>query len=214
MLRIFVRTVLMALDRAASERQKLSNRAWWLNVFTGIGAIAGFGGMVVLILTLRDARQSNIDAYRAWLAPTRVQLITKLVAGDKINLELDYANTGKSPATDVIENIRLFYPDKPQRYDGNDFKALVEREEVCKGLKPRPDGGVAYPVSQPYNLVVFSDDPLPQEVVNGTKVLVVEACIAYRTMSQEAKTAICYFYPNDPSTDLRLKICFAGNHAN
>src|SRR5271168_345176 len=76
-----------------------------LNRVTGIASVIGVGTLVVLISTLRDAKQATIFSNRAFILPTHPELV--FARADPANgpiwkFRIPLQNGGNTPARDVV----------------------------------------------------------------------------------------------------------------
>jgi hypothetical protein len=171
---------------------------------------------------IRDAQNTFEVGSRAWISPIAVGFVGIPERGKPIEIGLRYDNVGKTPAIDLHERFLLSAPTNTAMNDGSAM-VFVDKNNVCDGVEPQKDAEVAYPSSgganmmlslKPTDLLTGQPVPLYNEFMSGDHSLIVQYCIAYRTLTVIGKSAFCYFYKPGLTAGLDLNRCDKGNHAD
>jgi len=172
----------------------------------------------------KDALDATVNNFRrqqrAWIAPTNAYFTSEIAKGAPLSWEVQYRNTGKSPALDV-HPIYTIQQVPGSKFEDNTFNEFIEADEAsnsCKRLEPKPGSDVAYSDQpDPYKLI-FSNHLtgwVKDDVPTGGTAIVLQMCFAYKTMDEVHRTSFCYFYRAGVSpANKQMNICTAGNHAD
>lgn len=173
-----------------------------------------------LMATNKTLSLTLVAANRAWLAPRRVRVDGKLVEGSNLEYLIDYENVGKQPALDVgiFEDA-----DSPGTVDipseGASWYSVFEgvANNSCNGKVPRKGDLVIYPGpgDRPYS--VRTKYPVPKDVFERKKVLMLKGCMIYKTFDELRQSAFCFILApiaGLPPEEWKFVRCPTGNFAN
>jgi hypothetical protein len=171
-----------------------------------------------------DANQSSdtakraLDASsRAWIAPANAYFTSEIAKNVPLSFEVQYRNTGRSPALDVHPIWKL-QKVSGSKFDDNTFNAFIESGDNCGSLTLVPGADVVYSdLPDPYKFIFDTHIPewVDDDILAGRAAIVLQMCFAYRTMGQVHHTSFCYFYRVGVSpANKQMNICTAGNHAD
>jgi hypothetical protein len=194
-------------------------------LITAIATVAVAFATVFLYYATRDlvedAKHAFEIANRAWVAPISIGLASTLEKGKPISIGLRYENVGKVPAIDLHEHYAIFSPPDTAMDDGSAM-AFVDKNDVCDGVEPWKDAQVLYPGAggttltlslKPIDPKTGKGVPLYDDFMSGNHSVIVQFCIAYKTLEATHKSAFCYFYRPNIATSTDLARCDKGNHA-
>jgi hypothetical protein len=87
---------------------------------------------------------------------------------------------------------------------------------ACRNPQESPGGQVVYPGAfSNYSLANKSEDLIvDQDLISGKKIVVVQGCFHYKTMSALKYSYFCYFYRKGRTKIQNLQICESGHDAN
>jgi hypothetical protein len=167
------------------------------------------------------AHDNMIASQRAWLGPLTATINS--VQKDK-GLEgvVQYQNTGKEPAVDVLPGVAGKTYSLDQWNNGTAIQDINSEANSCLAFTDLPRGlGVAYPnigfstyqihfdTSKGPNPTMVTDD-----MIAGQTVFKVQGCFAYRTVGGVHHSSFCYYYLANFTTLPNLNICSVGSTAD
>lgn len=178
-----------------------------LGYYTLAAAIFAFASAIGVIWSVRDAEQTTDIAYRSWVAPQIPLILANAQGyfsdGDQIKFQLNFENYGARPANNVHMSLVGSYIDTPPDLDATNTPSSVN--DICSAyplninigsIFPSPNGRsedttthTASDISSPNTPIVY--DSLLR---SGVKVLRVEGCISYKSLSDEGHTSFCYLF--------------------
>jgi hypothetical protein len=190
------------------DHQSAEERFWkrqirvavWLNVVTGIAAVAAGAGLIFVYLTLQDSRFATEEANRAWIAIRYFRPDNEISGNDGSWMELAFENIGKEPAQNVtFGRLKIDKFDGTVRLQGGPSDHIpVPNNTLC--IKPVAQGAPLWPLQtgtatldrqkihmDPGFIHDFTD------FVSGNKTAWIEGCISYVTFSKEHHSAFCFF---------------------
>jgi hypothetical protein len=202
--------------------------ASWLNGITLAAAIIAITTVVVLLLTLRDAREATIEANRAWVAPRSAYLRRVFALNDHPVFRVTYDNIGKQPAlnTETWWRVNIVDADLLVRSlkEPNLAESAFGRNPACDGRTSRKGGEIIWPSQKPEtysnSYVENPNDPIiTQEVMDRRAAVVVQGCFLYETFNEVHKSAYCFWFRQVPpsymlTTTSGAVICPIGNDAD
>jgi hypothetical protein len=202
--------------------------AWWLNGITLAAAIIAITTVVVLVFTLRDAREATVEANRAWVAPRSAYLRRAFVLNDHPVFRVTYDNIGKQPALNTETWWRVSIVDANllvrSLTEPNLAESAFGRNPACDGRTTRKGAEIIWPSQKPEtysnSYVEKPDDPIiTQEVMDGRGAVVVQGCFLYETLHEIHKSAYCFWFRQVPppymlTTATGAIICPTGNDAD
>jgi hypothetical protein len=164
--------------------------------------------------TLKDTLESS---GRAWIAPRALVFIEQPTIGKPFHLKMNYENTGKEPARDILFNHKVEIGKLIDMPDGG--KALyVAPNQTCDGLNPFTGGSTAYPsTNKDYEISFYGDGNkvFTAEVENFPSRAIVNACFAYSSFGKKRHSAICFLLQRSDSMPVTWiwSFCPSGNRA-
>ena len=207
-------TKLLAMGKPAWEMlEKSANRIIALGTLV-LATIGYFG--------LQDAHETFETGSRAWIAPIAVGLNSKPEKGKPVSFGVLYDNVGKIPATDINEYYQLHVINNSS-FQTDNLADTLNKTDFCKGIEPKQGADILYPNAgktqslisiQPTDLKTGEPNPFYDNFISGNYTLIVQMCIAYKTLNKSHHSAFCYFYKPGLSDDNNFNHCNAGNKAD
>jgi len=173
---------------------------------------------------VEDAKASG----RAWLGPINAG-IDPLADGKPLKIVIAYNNTGKEPAQASWFVLPIIYP-KEKWNDGTAFKEVGINRDNCLKYS-RLDGvlNLAFPTSGftsyqlTYDASIKPEPPTEHDpklltadapMLAGDNIVVLMACMTYRTLGAIHHTSFCYWYRNKVIPPNNLAFCTNGQGAD
>jgi hypothetical protein len=166
------------------------------------------------------AKLTLVANQRAWIAPVLAQLTKPVGALSPAGLRIIYENTGRQPAlgfTHAEQGGGILF-------DGKNWEALrVGENTTCQNLKPEEGTNVVYPSvhfgnSFDYDVMPSKDEAaFANQILNGSRILWINGCFAYRTFGEKHKSAFCFYLlpaPEKPMSTWTFRNCPTGNFAD
>jgi len=198
---------------------------WLIYFFNDANRVIALGTVVLALISLfglRDARHTFEIGSRAWISPIAVGLAAPIESGKPINIGLRYNNVGNLPATDLHAHF-ILYSFQDREIDDGSAMRTISYSDVCAGVDPWKDAEVVYPRSggvtmtvslKPIDSKTAERIPLYDDFMSDNHTLVVQYCIAYRTIGGTHKSAFCYYYRPGVTVGIELNRCDNGNRAD
>ncbi|MGA7711595.1 MAG: hypothetical protein WCA81_06820 [Rhizomicrobium sp.] len=214
----------LATDRRkndANERKRALREKVTIALLVGTVVAAGVGDWI-FYRTMDDSKSIFISGSRAWISPISIGLAAPIEKGKPLSIGLQYENVGRLPAFDLREHYTLESAPDAKMEDGSAM-ATIGKADICAGVEPFKDAEVAYPNSGGARLTISvkpvdSKTGRPVELydsfLSGNHTLIVQFCIAYKTLETTHKSAFCYFYRPGYTVGIDFNRCDKGNHAN
>jgi hypothetical protein len=158
--------------------------------------------------------QSNLDR-RAWISPQTAGITGEFLAGHMMTVGVQYANVGREPALDV-RPVYKFKRVAASAFSNNTINPIIEKDNICKGIRIAPGADVVYP-QQPNGYKLTFRLPatfVTDDLVSGDDALIFEMCFAYTSGRKIHHTSFCYFHITGISPTDQMNICTAGNHTD
>ena len=200
-----------------------------INSFKAIDAITFFTGVLAVLAYLQWRTLEKTDhtlrlQQRAWVAPIHAELDWQhgsFGEGSRLNTVVRYGNIGKEPATWFVgvQKAKSFPAPPNNQYQSWSATFTPKQiEGVCKQVGANGDGLVVYP-SGPldYDFGSSIDElAITPQIMNGSQILYIEGCFAYRTMEAEHKSQYCFMLVPKGSDPKEWKFvdCIRGNTAD
>jgi hypothetical protein len=226
-------TVVFAGIAAAASLTYAFTSIWQLSVMSGQltqmklsgeqterAVILNMGQLAIANRSAETAKQALDASSRAWIAPANAYFTSELSKNVPLSFEVQYRNTGRSPALDVhaiwdLQQVPV------SKFEDNTFNAFIEADkpsDACKRLGTAPGADVAYPDQPDGYKLLFTNhlaDWVNDGVLAGRTAVVLQMCFAYTTVGKVHHTSFCYFYRVGVSPpNKQMNICTAGNHAD
>ncbi len=122
-------------EQRIRERKKLK-----LEVFTLLGVFVAAAFTLLQAYLIRESnkitREALVTSSRAWIAPANAYFTSDIAKNVPFSFEVQYRNTGRSPALDK-HPIYTLQQVAVSKYEDNTFNAFIESDkssEDCKHL--------------------------------------------------------------------------------
>jgi len=162
------------------------------------------------------AHDNMILAERAWVGPTNASFGAEPAIGKPIEITVTYQNSGRQPALNFVPLMEVFAVTDQEDKAGITDQRTRTGIQNCINTKEWAGGSVAFPSTGFSNFTFFTktkDDFVDDNIVKGTKAVVVQGCFLYRTFGAPHHSYFCFFYKGGGVTKIQnLNIC-AGGHA-
>lgn len=169
---------------------------------------------------LQDTEKTVELSERAWLGSTDAKIDSVPKIGKASNFTITVRNTGRSPAIDVVSDVKSLVVTSEEIRSGSINTQISKYVDKCfSEQQPQKKRQVMFPSgSSPigYELNMPIDKSLiDADVVSGKNSLVVRGCLAYQTFGSPHHSSFCFYYTagKTPST-AHLGICQIGNEAD
>jgi hypothetical protein len=175
--------------------QDQPNRRWFKSAEFWTALATMFLALLAIVSAI-IAKQTLELSERAWVSPTGAGILVPPEKTKGIHFTVNILNSGREPATDLhwrfLASTISGYD--PEYTDMSNIK--VDKNTACDNLMPETERAVAPP-----NVVAgWSMDTLRAEpafvaddgILNGTKFLVINGCLAYRTFEKVHRSSFCY----------------------
>ena len=163
---------------------------------------------------------------RPWIGPNGAAIEGTLESGKRISTGIMYQNTGRQPATLIINSLPKLI-DKASWGNGLGLAAartIFSWEQTCMGETipaSRVNVRIAYPTTgfSAYRLQVYSDDATlapsdrflaTKEVMSGDQIFVFLGCFVYGTPENTHHSAFCFYFDHESSDVHNLSYCQVG----
>jgi hypothetical protein len=202
---------------------------WALHLLRAVDTIAVLTAVLAVVAFLQWQTMERTDhtlrlQQRAWLAPTHAELDWQygpLQVGARLNTVVRYGNIGKEPATAFVafQKAKTFSSPPDNQYQSWYTTFTPERiDGVCKQARSDNEGLVVYP-SGPldYDFGSSTDElAITHAVMEGTEILYIQGCFAYRTLEAEHKSQYCFMLVPKGGDPKQWKFidCVRGNTAD
>jgi hypothetical protein len=167
-------------------------------------ALATIFLVIVGIWGVTETRHALELSERAWLSPVGGQ-ITKMPEKTKgIHFAVNFSNSGREPATDLNFRAQNSTIDAYEGEFTDMINIKVPENTACFNLEPARKRAVIAP-----NITFgFTYDSLRGEpafiaddaIINGSKFLVINGCVAYRSLEKTHHTSFCYVVESSNAT--------------
>ena len=179
-------------------------------------AVATIILVVLAYMALKDTEDTLELSERAWVGPADAKIDAVPQEGKEVKATVSVRNTGREPALDFTWDIK---PIVATAAELAREQLATEHVEACFRLEPVRRIQVLYPSAGFGSGFDFSNT-IPKEliddhVVDGTYVILVKGCVAYRTFNKVRHSAFCYFYEAKLTPDpAHLSLCAGGSDAD
>lgn len=214
-------------QRAAeeNEQRRFDRRTVWIDKAAVIIATGALGFLVwqdiILRQTMHEAKIAADNQYaamqndqRAWVAPQTMTFDSPIVSTQNPAITLHYVNTGHVPALGTVVTTESFFQPVDER--GN---VTIPPNNLCDNFPPVKGARVLYPQYNAEYALSLAIQPKPEnvmsEVLAQKKVLVINGCIAYETLSTPHHSGFCYMLRTVPGrNEWRFGVCPTGYSTN
>jgi hypothetical protein len=166
-----------------------------------------------------NSERTLIQTQRAWVGPRNVAFLADPAIGKAIEINIEYQNSGREPATSFRYFTEPFAMEPSDDANGALAGKINNYMKACRNNKEWQGGSVVYPMATAigpgYNLFVKSNEDFVDEaIVRGDKIIVVQGCFWYTTIELPKHTYFCYFYKHGVTKIQNLNICASGHDAD
>lgn len=169
------------------------------------------------------ARDEFAATQRAWVGPTNVSMNAIPGKSKRIEITIEYQNTGREPAMNFVHTLEQSAPAGkdffPPIANGNDAVVRGYAWKVACDPSKEITGPVVFPTSGVN--VYRAYDTLDQKLVNGdvisgNNIIMFQGCFAYKSpvTGEIHNSLFCYYYKSGVTKITNLDICPSGHHAN
>jgi hypothetical protein len=172
------------------------------------------------IETVRTARDNLVASQRAWVGPRNARSDGQPELGKEFTVFIDYQNSGREPGIETIYDVDVFAISDDEDRAGKTNQRVITFNSKCKIKWTPSNAQVVYPtpgglLSAGYSLFKNIDaGQIDQEVVEGTKTVVVNGCFVYKTSGAIHRSSYCYYFNMKKSKPAAWNICEFGNDAD
>lgn len=170
----------------------------------------------------QQSLQATIDNFhreqRAWIAPTNVRLDGGLTPGKEIKVLIDFANSGKEPAFNVVtkSGAGLEPP-----FTEQDLATQLQlgpqylNTNICEEAKPVDGMPVIYPSTVQHQSAQLGGGFLADDYTARRQMFFVFGCFGYRTMGEIHHSQFCFWLQVSPDGQHAVfSPCMIGNNAD
>lgn len=203
-----------------SREESRENKRFYFELMTVVGVTVYTILTFWLVITQRE---TMVSASRAWLTPVSAGIVGDLTVGEPLNYEISYGNVGKEPALGFVAQ-----EDDPGTVDEpaphTSWYTVFDKSkitDVCRRTAASDEAETIYPSGLETFVYHVSTAKLPitQQIIDGSKVIFVHGCFAYKTFGHEHKSEYCFLlhqYRDLKTREIVYKgiSCPYGNKAN
>jgi hypothetical protein len=167
----------------------------------------------------KTSRDALIAAERAWVGPRNARIDAAPTFTNDLDIFIDYQNSGREPAIETIWDTDLFTATDEEENNGTIPRRIDNFIAKCKTMWKPFQATVVYPssggIGSGYVLTkTLLKDSIDDDVIEGTKMIVISGCFVYRTVQTIHRSWFCYFYRNGRTKPAAWYICLSGNGAD
>jgi hypothetical protein len=154
---------------------------------------------------------------RAWLGPQSARSERPPTLGKDFEVAVSYQNTGREPASDVVNEAAPFAVALDQASSATVDRRIKDAAEHCAALAPGAGTKVVYPgasAAADRTAIAVRRELIDWDFMYGVKILVVPGCYAYQSGGTTHHSAFCFFYQHGFSNPTSWPLCQAGNYAD
>jgi hypothetical protein len=189
----------MANPESTEPDYQVKPRSWFAARFGSADAWTALATLFLVgvgIWGVLETRRTLELSERAWLATIGGQVTAPLEKTRAIHYAINFSNSGREPAADlnIRTEISMIDAYDPEYTDMTNIK--VAENNVCLNLEPIRKRAVIAP-----NLTfAFTNDTLrgtpsivaDDAIIKGSKFLVINGCVAYKSLERTHHTSFCY----------------------
>jgi hypothetical protein len=170
------------------------------------------------INSAKTAQDNMVASQRAWIGPRNAKSVTGPELEKNLDVVVEYQNTGREPALETIFDAEVFVATKEEDDSGavssriNNFigKCKVKWTPMKKGVVfPSGGTGSAYELTKTLDV-----SEIDQDVVDGSKSIIVDGCFVYKSAGGIRRSSFCYFFTGKKTKPTNWSICEVGNDAD
>jgi hypothetical protein len=164
--------------------------------------------------------QEMREEERAWVGPISAGLPNGLPQeGNPATITVQYHNTGREPAIDVVSDLSLYIATLAEDQEGGVTRAHIEQYvEQCRQTQPVVGAQVVFPTTG-FSFYTVSRSIegylIDWDVLYGTRIIIITGCYVYNTLGITHRTSFCFWFQNGQRvTAQSWGFCSAGNYAD
>jgi len=193
----------------------------WTRWLVIVGAITAAVLTIQAIILINQLGEMRTDQ-RAWIAPIGARLNGELITGQPINVLVDFANSGKEPALNLINvaTAGISFPMSEQELTaelkfGPAAPSAIDR---CAIAIPRNGFPAIYPATVQHQAADIGNAWIADDaVLNRKRIFFLHGCFGYLTMSEVHHSQYCFWLNMEPDPGTgkpHFRPCIVGNHAD
>ena len=162
-------------------------------------------------------RDNMIAAGRAWVGPRNARIDGAIAVGKPLDINIEYANTGREPAIDFVNTIDGFAETAEEETGGKTVQRIFTYFQNCQTNATLQFGQVVFPATgfSSYNLSSqIPAETIDQDLIDGKKALIIQGCFLYKSFNVLRHSYFCYFYKAAQTKAANLNICLIGHYAD
>jgi hypothetical protein len=166
----------------------------------------------------KTAQENMVASQRAWVGPRNAKSATGPELEKNLDIVVEYQNTGREPALETIVDSELFVATKEEDDSGAVTNRVNDFTAKCRIKWDPTKKGVVFPsgnTSSAYELTRTLDaDEIDQEVLDGSKTIILDGCFVYKSAGGIRRSSFCYFFTSKKTKPTNWGICAVGNDAD
>jgi hypothetical protein len=206
------------------ETDEVAKFTGWVAAYTGILVVVSALQFCTLQNTDKTTRDALIAANRAWVSPITVS-VPSLPSGQGFDVSIQYQNTGREPALDLLIAHVINTYSKEEWTNGMAAKSIVENANSCFKIKKLgertqaafPSSGLTgsgytlkFNTTEEFERIKITSD----DIASGDRIFVVQWCFSYLSLNEVHHSTSCNFYQAKISNLPVLNICTVGTDAD
>lgn len=170
-------------------------------------------------ISAQTAQDTLLASQRAWVGPSTAKIEGAIEAGKELKAVVTVVNTGREPGKNLFWDVVGIPTDTVEDHNGVPSFIVRKYIEACFNTPSQyrrqvifPStglGGGGFTFTTP-----ISAEKIDDGIVDGTKSLLVQGCLAYDAFGKTHHTAFCYFYNAKLTKPEALNICTGGTDAD
>jgi hypothetical protein len=165
------------------------------------------------------ASETQVSAYRAWLAPRSVEFVGVVEAGKPIRYKVFYQNAGNQPALNVFHARAQRFSRLPPVRENWDT-VVGPNEDLCPDAVARRQGPTIFPSSEKGLFTSEQVYLIDEDTAKEKHLFTVIGCFAYETFGVVRQSAYCFYLKpaqgigTGAASAWEFRPCSNGNIAN
>jgi hypothetical protein len=163
--------------------------------------------------------QEMREEKRAWVGPIGAGLPNGLPQeGNPATIVVQYRNTGREPAFDVVANSSVWIITLAAYQEGAGRAQIEQSVEQCRQTQPAVGAQVVFPST---GFSCYTGSSLIEghfidwDVLYGTRLISIMGCYVYNTLGITHRTSYCFWFQNGTlATAQSWGFCSTGNYAD
>jgi hypothetical protein len=172
------------------------------------------------VISAQTAQDTLLASQRAWVGPSTAKIEGAIEASKEVKAVVTVVNTGREPGKNLFWDVVGIPTDSIE--DHNGIPAFIVRKyiEACFNTPSQYRRQVIFPSAGGFGgggftfTTAIGAEKIDDGIVDGTKSLLVQGCLAYDAFGKTHHTAFCYFYNAKLTKPEALNICTGGTDAD